>query len=50
VNKSIALGVVKSELAVPGTELEIEIFGARCKAIVHADEPPWDPSNERIRA
>jgi dimethylglycine dehydrogenase len=37
-------------LAVPGTELEIEIFGARCKAVVQADEPLWDPSNERIRA
>lgn len=50
VNKSIALGMVKAELAVAGTELEIEIFGARCKAIVQPDEPLWDPSNERIRA
>ena len=50
VNKSIALGVVKAELAVPGTELEIEIFGARCKAVVHADQPLWDPENDRIRA
>ena len=50
VNKSIALGVVKAELAVPGTELEVEIFGARCKAVVHADQPLWDPENDRIRA
>ena len=50
VNKSIALGVVKAELAMPGTELEIEIFGARCKAVVHADQPLWDPENDRIRA
>jgi dimethylglycine dehydrogenase len=50
VNKSIALGVVKAELAVPGTELEIEIFGSRCKAVVQPDEPLWDPANERIRA
>jgi dimethylglycine dehydrogenase len=50
VNKSIALGVVKAELAVPGTGLEIEIFGARCKAVVHADQPLWDPENDRIRA
>jgi dimethylglycine dehydrogenase len=50
VNRSIALGVVKAELAVPGTELEVEIFGARCKAVVHADQPLWDPENDRIRA
>jgi dimethylglycine dehydrogenase len=42
--------MVKAELAVAGTELEIEIFGARCKAIVQPDEPLWDPSNGRIRA
>ena len=50
VNKSIALGVVKTELATPGTELEIEIFGARCKAVVQEDQPLWDPANDRIRA
>lgn len=50
VNKSIALGVVKAELATPGTELEVEIFGTRCKAIVQEDRPLWDPENERIRA
>ncbi|MEM9716034.1 MAG: FAD-dependent oxidoreductase [Pseudomonadota bacterium] len=50
VNKSIALGVVKTDLSEPGTELEVEIFGERCKAIVQPDEPLWDPANERIRA
>ena len=50
VNKSIALGVVKAELAVPGTELEVEIFGKRCKAVVQEDQPIWDPENERLRA
>ena len=50
VKKSIALGVVKADLAVPGTDLEVEIFGARCKAVVHADQPLWDPENDRIRA
>lgn len=50
VNKSIALGVVRSDLTVPGTVLEIEIFGARCKAVVQEDLPLWDAHNERIRA
>ncbi|MEO0329278.1 MAG: FAD-dependent oxidoreductase [Pseudomonadota bacterium] len=50
VNKSIALGMLRTDLAEPGTELEVEIFGARHKAIVHNDEPLWDPANERIRA
>ncbi|RLJ51884.1 dimethylglycine dehydrogenase [Litoreibacter meonggei] len=50
VNKSIALGVVKAEAAKPGTELEVEIFGVRCKAVVQEDQPLWDPENTRIRA
>ncbi|MEP1522318.1 FAD-dependent oxidoreductase [Ascidiaceihabitans sp.] len=50
INKSVALGVVNAELAEPGTELEVEIFGARCKAVVQPDQPLWDPENDRIRA
>ncbi|CUI55924.1 GcvT family protein [Cognatishimia activa] len=50
VNKSIALGVVRSDLTEPGTELEVEIFGERCKAVVQPDQPLWDPENERLRA
>ena len=50
VNKSIAFGMVKAELAEPGTDLEVEIFGERLKATVQKDEPLWDPANERIRA
>lgn len=50
VGKSIALGTVKSDLAAPGTELEINIFGKMCKATVQPDQPLWDPANERIRA
>ena len=50
VDASIALGVVRSDLAEPGTALEIEIFGERCKAIVQEDQPLWDPENERLRA
>ncbi|MEM7301386.1 MAG: FAD-dependent oxidoreductase [Pseudomonadota bacterium] len=50
VDKSIALGMLKSELTEPGTEIEVEIFGKRCKATVQADQPLWDPTNERLRA
>ncbi len=50
VNKSIALGMVRADLTTPGTELEVEIFGERCKAIVQEDAPIWDPENDRIRA
>ncbi|MEP3197861.1 MAG: FAD-dependent oxidoreductase [Lentilitoribacter sp.] len=50
INKSVALGVVKAELAAPGTELEVEIYGKRCKAVVQEDLPLWDADNERIRA
>ena len=50
VNASIALGLVRTDLAVPGTELEIDIFGDRRKAVVQPDQPLWDPENERLRA
>ncbi len=50
VNASIALGMIRSDLAVAGTEIEVEIYGERCRAIVQPDEPLWDPKNERLRA
>ncbi|WP_371170880.1 GcvT family protein [Aliiroseovarius sp. 2305UL8-7] len=50
VNSSIALGMVKADQAQPGTELEVEIYGQRCKAVVQPDQPLWDPENERLRA
>jgi len=48
--KCIALGVVKAALATPGTELEIEVYGQRRKAVVQPDAPLWDPANDRLRA
>ncbi len=48
--KSIALGMLKAELAVPGTEIEVEIYGDRFKAVVQPDGPLFDPNNERLRA
>jgi dimethylglycine dehydrogenase len=50
VNKSIALAMLKTELTVPGTAVEVEIYGERYKATVQEDQPLWDPKNERIRA
>ncbi|MEW2918827.1 MULTISPECIES: GcvT family protein [Ruegeria] len=50
VGKSIALGMIKAELANPGTELEVEIYGRKCRAVVEEDQPLWDPQNERLRA
>jgi dimethylglycine dehydrogenase len=50
VDKSIALGMLRADLAVADTELEVEIFGERFKAIVQKDEPLWDPRNERLRS
>lgn len=50
VNASIALGMIRSDLAVPGTEVEIEIYGERCRSTVQPDQPLWDPKNKRLRA
>jgi dimethylglycine dehydrogenase len=49
-NASVALGMVRADLAVPGTELEVEIYGEKCRAVVQEDRPLWDPENERLRA
>lgn len=46
--RSIALGYVRSDLAAPGTELEVEILGERRAALV-AREPLYDPLNLRLR-
>ncbi len=50
INKSVALGTIRADLAVPGTEVQINIFGKLCKAMVQPDQPLWDPENKRIRA
>ncbi|WP_289043086.1 FAD-dependent oxidoreductase [uncultured Aliiroseovarius sp.] len=50
VNASIALGMVRADLATPGTELQVEIYGERRPAIVQPDQPLWDSANERLRA
>jgi dimethylglycine dehydrogenase len=46
---SIALAYVRTDLAVPGTELEVEILGERRRAVV-GREPLYDPDNARLRA
>lgn len=50
IGKSVALGMVRVDLAEPGIDLEVEIFGERYKATVQPDRPLWDPENERLRA
>jgi dimethylglycine dehydrogenase len=48
VNKSLALGMVRPDLAEPGTQVEIEILGKTYAATVIPDSP-FDPKNERLR-
>jgi dimethylglycine dehydrogenase len=48
-NRSIALAYVRTDLTAAGTELEVEILGERCRAVV-AREPLYDPDNLRLRA
>ncbi|MFC3613125.1 FAD-dependent oxidoreductase [Lutimaribacter marinistellae] len=50
VGKSIALGMVRTDLAEPGTELMVEIYGQKYPAVVQPDRPLWDPENERLKA
>ncbi|PKQ13504.1 MAG: dimethylglycine dehydrogenase [Alphaproteobacteria bacterium HGW-Alphaproteobacteria-1] len=50
VGASVALGMLRADLAVPGTKLEVEIYGERFPATVQPDAPLWDPQNERLKA
>jgi len=50
VNHSVALGMVRADLAQPGTKIEVEIYGQRHSAVVQPDGHLWDPKNQRIRA
>jgi len=49
VGKSLALGMVRPELAEIGSELDIRIYGRDHRAIV-VPESPFDPDNLRLRA
>ncbi|MEX2495437.1 MAG: FAD-dependent oxidoreductase [Woeseia sp.] len=46
--KSLALAMLRPDLAEPGTEVQIEILGKRYPATVLADSP-YDPENNRLR-
>ena len=48
IGKSLALGMVRPDLAEPGKEVSIEILGKDYKAVVIGDSP-YDPKNERLR-
>ena len=48
VGKSLALAMVRPDLAEAGTALEIDVLGTMHRATVIA-ESPYDPGNERLR-
>ena len=48
VGKSIALAMVRPDLAVIGAEVEIAILGIRYKATIIADSP-FDPENSALK-
>src|SRR5690606_37826921 len=50
VGASLALGMLRADLAVPGTTVEVEIYETRNPAVVQPDAPLWDPENARLRA
>ena len=48
-NKSIALGMVKPEVASTAQKLKIDILGKMYDATI-LDESPYDPKNDLLRA
>jgi dimethylglycine dehydrogenase len=49
VGKSLALAMVRPDLAVPGGKFEIAILGVRYKATIIEDSP-FDPENHALRS
>ena len=49
IGASIALCMLRPDLAVAGTKLEVEIYGQRYTAEVQPDGPLYDSKNERLR-
>jgi dimethylglycine dehydrogenase len=50
VGASIALAVLRADLAAPGTAVEVEIYGEMRPAVVRGDGALWDPENARLKA
>jgi dimethylglycine dehydrogenase len=48
-NQSIAIGYVHPKYEVPGTKVDVLVYGERVTAAVGA-EPLYDPTNARLRA
>jgi dimethylglycine dehydrogenase len=49
VGACVALGMLRADLAVAGTNVEVEVYGERFPAMVQPDGPLWDPGNERLK-
>ncbi|MHA1547379.1 MAG: aminomethyltransferase family protein, partial [Alphaproteobacteria bacterium] len=49
IDRSIALATLRTDQCEAGTKVEVEIFGQRVAAIV-AEEPLYDPTNERLKS
>ncbi len=49
VEKSIALGYIRTDLAKAGTKVQINVFGKMRNAEI-VDEPIYDPKNEKLRS
>jgi dimethylglycine dehydrogenase len=49
IGKSLALGMVRPELAAVGTELRMNILGTDHEVTI-IPESPYDPKNQKLRA
>ena len=50
VEKPIALAMISKEFSISNTEVEVEIYGKRVRAVVQPDRVLWDQKNKRIMA
>ncbi|MGR3562682.1 MAG: GcvT family protein [Heliomarina sp.] len=50
VGASLALGMIRADLAAPDTDIDVEIYGQKYRATVQPHTAVWDADNSRIRA
>ncbi len=49
IGASVALAMLKPEVASAGTKVMVEVYGEMRPATVRGDVPLWDPANDRLR-
>lgn len=50
IEQAIGLAMLKSDFVVAGAEVEVDIYGKRCRAVIQPNQALWDAHNLRIKS